>query len=86
MVGDEGHVRFQYRTRSASSVTVKVYDFSMNLVRTVVEGKERPATGDYSEVWDGKNDLGDSVANGVYFYRISIDGAAPLWGKVMVVN
>ncbi len=86
VTGGEGHVRFQYSLRNAASVTVKVYDFGMNLVRTVTEGKERPAAGDYSELWDGRNDLGDIVANGVYFYRISVDGGTPLWGKVMVVN
>ena len=86
LVGEDGHVRFQYRTQQSVSVTVKIYDFGMNLVTTVVEEKYRSLPGDYSEIWDGKNDLGDMVANGVYFYKISLSGHDPLWGKVMVVN
>lgn len=85
-IGGDGHVRFQYRTARSATVTVRVFDFGMNLVRKVVDEKPRPTPGDHAEVWDGKNGLGDMVANGVYFYRIDINDDKPLWGKVMVVN
>jgi hypothetical protein len=86
LVNDEGHVRFQYRTKQSALINVHVYDYGMNLVRSVAEDKERSSPGDYYEVWDGRNDIGDMVANGVYFYKISISGKEVLWGKVMVVN
>lgn len=86
VIGGDGHVRFQYKTVRSTSVTVRVYDFGMNLVRTVTEGRMRPTPGDYAEVWDGNNDVGQMVANGVYFYMVSLTGEEPLWGKVMVVN
>ncbi len=82
----DGHVRFQYRTTRSAQVTVRVYDFAMHLVRTVVDSRDRPVPGDYAEVWDGRSDVGEAVANGVYFYQILLDDAEPLWGKVMVVN
>jgi flagellar hook assembly protein FlgD len=86
----DGFVRFQYNTsREDASVTVKIYDFNMSLVRNLVTDRIRPSTGDYSEVWDGKNDLNMKVANGVYFYKIEFKGhddAEILWGKVMVVD
>lgn len=85
-IGGDGYVRFQYRTTRSTTVTVQVYDFGMNLVRTVVEEKIRSIQGDYAEVWDGRNEIGDMVANGVYFYKISLSDTEPLWGKVMVVN
>ena len=84
--GEDGHVRFQYRTEKSTYVTIKIYDFGMNLVKTTVYDKYRPMAGDYADVWDGKNELGDMVANGVYFYKIIFDHDDPLWGKVMVVN
>jgi hypothetical protein len=84
--GDEGHVRFQYRTVRPARVTVRIYDFGMTLVRTVADGKDRAIPGDYAEVWDGRNGVGDPVAVGVYFYRIELSGQEPLWGKVMVIN
>jgi len=85
LIDGDGYVRFQYQTKQDVRVTVRVYDFGMNLVKTVVDGKSRPA-GDFAEVWDGRNTLGDMVANGVYFYKVSLSPGAALWGKVMVVN
>jgi hypothetical protein len=37
-------------------------------------------------VWNGTNDDGRTVANGVYFYRIELDSGDDLWGKVVVIR
>jgi hypothetical protein len=37
-------------------------------------------------IWDGKNDNGFQVANGVYFYRIQIDDDKDVWGKIIVLQ
>ena len=34
----------------------------------------------------GSNDAGERVKNGVYFYRVTIDGGEPMWGKIMVLQ
>ena len=86
LLNGEGHVRLQYNTTSATTVTVKIYDFAMDLVTTAAENKYCPAAGDYSEVWNGRNDYGDYVANGVYFYSVAIAGDGTYWGKIMIVN
>jgi hypothetical protein len=86
LAGGEGHVRFQYTVTKPSRVTVRVYDFGMNLVRTASENSERPVPGSYSEAWDGRNELGETVANGVYFFKVDVSGEAPVWGKVIVMN
>ena len=86
LLGGDGYVRFQYRTTRPTKVAVRVYDFGMNLVRTVTEGKDRSIAGDYAEMWNGRNDVGDMVANGVYFYKVSLSSGESFWGKVMVVN
>jgi ligand-binding sensor domain-containing protein len=85
-LGMEGFVRFQYAISRSAYVTVKIYDFGMNLVTTAVKDHYRPSAGSYAEVWNGTNDLGEPVANGVYFYRVDRSGDASLWGKVMVVK
>lgn len=84
-LGGDGYVRFQYNTTRPTRVTIRVYDFALELVATVVEGKARPA-GDFSEAWNGRNDRGDVVANGVYFYRLDLEGEGSFWGKVMILN
>ena len=85
-IGDDGFVRFQYNTTRAANVTIKVFDFAMDLVKTIVENTSKSGPGDYTELWDGRNEFGDSVANGVYFYSVDIDGDGTYWGKVMIVN
>ncbi|HEX9934353.1 MAG TPA: hypothetical protein VGB38_04075, partial [bacterium] len=84
--GEEGHVRFQYRTKAPTRVTLRIYDFGMHLVSTVVKDKIRSSPGDFAEVWNGMNGVGDTVANGVYFYKIELEGQGTFWGKVMVLN
>ncbi len=86
VLNGKGHVRMHYFLPKPTTVSVKIFDFSMDLVRTLVSGKQRPASGEYDEIWDGTNDLGTPVANGVYFYRIERSGLKPLWGKILILN
>ncbi|MFQ5772103.1 MAG: FlgD immunoglobulin-like domain containing protein, partial [bacterium] len=81
-----GHVRFQYNTISATNVTLKIYDFAMQLVATVVEDVARPANGDFYEIWDGRASNGKKIDNGVYFYRLELQGDGTYWGKLIVLN
>jgi subtilisin family serine protease len=57
-----------------SHVALKVYDPAGRLVRILYDGV-RPAGG-FTASWDGKDSGGASVANGVYFARISAGGVA----------
>jgi hypothetical protein len=77
--------RFQYDLPSGGKVTVKIFDFAMDEVRTVVQDAYRDA-GDHYEVWDGTRSDGTAVATGVYFYRIDRGGADAAWGKVAVIH
>lgn len=84
--GEVGHVRFQYNTTRETRVTLKIYDFAMQLVATVVEDKPRPAGGDFYEIWDGRDRFGRQVDNGVYFYRLVLEGEGTFWGKLIVLQ
>jgi hypothetical protein len=83
---DDGHVRFQYKTTRPTKVTIKIFDFAMELVAEVVSQKERPVAGQFAEIWNGRNNRGDVVANGVYFYRLELESEGMFWGKVMVLD
>ncbi len=75
-------------------VTIDIFDFGMNVVRSVIRNAPRAVVGgpiqigvrEYDEVWDGLDDEGRVVANGVYFYRVKVDDSEPLWGKVLVLR
>ena len=37
-------------------------------------------------VWEARNDAGDTVPNGIYLYRMVVEGRPPREGKVVVVR
>lgn len=79
--------RVHYSTGGrAANVTVEVFDFGMNRVRTIIKDVQRSGSSEHDEIWDGLDDTKRIVANGVYFYRVTLDGGEPAWGKVMVLQ
>ena len=57
--------------RSPVHTTLKIYNVLGQLVKTLVdEPKER---GTYEVIWDGKDENGNEVASGVYFYRLQTE-------------
>ncbi|HEU4725894.1 MAG TPA: S8 family serine peptidase [Candidatus Eisenbacteria bacterium] len=59
---------------SEGRVSVRVHDVSGRRVRGLAEGS-RPA-GRHRVTWDGRDDRGLSVASGVYYLVVSVDGLA----------
>ncbi len=60
----------RYEIPSAGRVDLRVYDVSGRLVRTLLDGT--PTLGGVHEIeWDGTDDRGNGVADGVYFARLS---------------
>jgi len=58
----------EYSLTGSGRVSLRVYDVTGRLVRTLVDGEK--GRGVYAQVWDGRNDRGESVVTGVYFYRL----------------
>jgi hypothetical protein len=53
-------------------VTLRIYDVSGRLVRTLVDESQTP--GEKRVTWDARNNRGETVATGVYFYRMKAPG------------
>lgn len=84
---DDEVVRIHYSTGGVDAeVTVEVFDFGMNRVRTIIKAAQRSATMEHDEIWNGLTDNGERVANGVYFYRVTLNDGDPTWGKVLVLQ
>jgi len=76
-------VRIRYDLDGSTDVQVRVFDFGMNLVRDLTEGSQ---PGGAREVaWDGTDDDGARVANGVYLYAVEA-GSETFWGKILVLE
>ncbi len=61
-----------YSVPATGNVSLRVYDVSGGLVKTLVEGVQQQ--GLYSVTWDGGTNTGVHAAPGVYFYRLSANG------------
>ena len=75
-----------YQLATATDVTVRIYSTSGILVRTLMLGYQ-PA-GIYhiksrAAYWDGKNDVGEHVASGIYFYTLSA-GESTMTRKMVI--
>jgi hypothetical protein len=53
---------------SAQHVTLKVYNVLGQLVKILVDEDKHP--GSYQVVWDGKDQNGEEVSSGIYFYKL----------------
>ncbi|MCP4549610.1 MAG: T9SS type A sorting domain-containing protein [bacterium] len=63
------HTVIDFSLPVESNVTLKIYDTTGRLVTNLVAGELCPA-GRHSVTWLGKDDNGQRVASGVYFYRL----------------
>ncbi|MBS1491889.1 MAG: hypothetical protein JST55_00180 [Bacteroidetes bacterium] len=84
---DDEITRIFFKTgKTNAKVTIRIFDFGMNQVRTLIQNATRTSPDDLFTSWDGKNNEGNQVANGVYFYRVDVDSDTPVWGKILVLQ
>lgn len=81
-------LKIKYSTGGTeANVTIRIFDFSFNYVRTVIQNVSRNLDLEGSpEFWDGKDDNGNYVANGVYFYRVEVGDNDGVYGKILVMQ
>lgn len=70
-----------------ANVTIRIYDFGMNYIRTIIQNavRQRNMNGP-PDFWDGRDDNGNLLPNGVYFYRVDIGDEEPLFGKIIYMQ
>ena len=66
-----------FRLAEDADVKLTIYDVEGRMVRTLDIGHSKAGVYESRNkaiYWDGRNDLGESVASGVYFYRLTAGG------------
>ena len=69
-----------------AQISIAIYDFASRLVRNLLNGETFAGGTNYRITWDGRDEAGQSVANGTYFYRIRLDTGQQAFGKVVVLD
>ena len=64
----------RYTIADTGPVQLEVYDVSGSLVRVLVDGVRESRATPYNVTWDGRDESGETVASGVYFYRLIAPG------------
>ena len=64
----EGGTTIEFDMPVTEQITMVILDIRGRVVRTLINNEQR--FGYQSVVWDAKNDDGDKVSSGVYFYQI----------------
>ena len=62
-----------YQLENSADVTLQIYDMSGSVVRTLDLGFKQEGfymTRSTAAYWDGRNNIGEQVASGVYFYSL----------------
>ena len=62
----------EYSLPEPANVELTIYNLSGNLVRKLVSGHQN--AGLHSAIWDGRDDKGNKVVSGVYFYHFQAIG------------
>ena len=70
-----------YTVLQEAPVEIKIFNVKGELIRTLVSDNKQP--GNYSAVWDGKNNRGSILPSGVYFYILRTGNATS--SKKMVI-
>ena len=97
-IGDVKQSRtvFVYNLEKDADVTIRVYDYNMDLVKTIIQNKARKAgknggprgrsTVENEDCWDGSDARGRMVAPGVYYYKINASTGERDFGKIVVAK
>ena len=73
----------EFRLRKAGQVKLAVYNTLGQKVVTLVDAKRTAGT--YSVKWDGRNDNGNPVTTGIYFYKLEL-GANSITKKMLLAK
>jgi hypothetical protein len=74
--------RINYRLSAPGKVTIRIFDISGTLVRTILD--ERSNAGTYSVDWNGTDESGKMVSSGIYLCRIQTGGTVQIMKMVLL--
>lgn len=80
----KAYAAIKYTTTESRNVSLKIYNASGRLVRTLVD-RPRERSGTKTVYWNGKDNGGKTVASGVYFFRLTAENKVAT-KKIVVIR
>ncbi len=72
----------EYSLAHTSSVVLNIYDVLGNKIRTLVNAKQ--IAGRKTIIWNGRNDEGDLVGSGMYFYELAAENTVQVKKMILI--
>jgi hypothetical protein len=60
--------KIEFHISNQENIKIKIFDINGRLIRNILD--ENRNAGNYSIEWNGKNDAGELVSSGTYFYQL----------------
>ncbi|MEC4048267.1 T9SS type A sorting domain-containing protein [Flavobacterium sp. SUN046] len=74
----------QFHLNTPKHISIMIYDESGKIVNNLISNNYISNDGNYQVSWDGKNNAGDAVADGIYIYKIINEDGAEKTGKIIL--
>jgi len=75
----------QFSIGNVENVEINVYNVRGQRVRTLLDGSKEFEAGYHDVIWNGRDDRGQSVGSGVYFYRM-VAGENTAVGRMLLLK
>ncbi len=73
-----------YNLQEAGKVSIEIFNTKGQNIRTLIN--ENVTAGDHTVEWNGKDNNGNSVASGIYFYKMRSDGRYTSTKKMILLK
>ncbi|MCF8369198.1 MAG: T9SS type A sorting domain-containing protein [Bacteroidales bacterium] len=77
-------IEFSFRMNYENHISLEIYDMGGNIIKTIIQGKY--PEGNYSFSWQGKNEAGNKIKPGVYFYKLNTNNGTVLTDKLVLIK
>jgi flagellar hook assembly protein FlgD len=84
-VSGSSTTKIRFALSANDQATLSIYSVVGDHIRTLLRGEELPA-GEQIVNWDGKDEAGGLVADGVYQYSLELGNGMKLWNKMVVLK
>jgi hypothetical protein len=74
----------KFSIRNDAKVEISIYNIKGQRVKNLVQ--QEMEKGEHQIVWNGKNEEGQTVSSGVYFYKLMVDGKAEDMRKCLLLK
>lgn len=72
----------KFSIKKAEMISLKIYDSNEKFVNEILNGNL--GEGSYQIIWDGKDNFGNNVTKGIYYYQLDNSEKLKIIGPIFI--